>query len=256
MGFRRSEEGGTRAAAFFQQGCLKARLPRSQCAGEAELVVINTAGGLTGGDRVSVEVSVEEGARATVTTPACERIYRALQGEVVVEQRLRVGPAARLDWLPQETILYERGRMRRRLDVQLEAGAGITIVEALLLGRAAMGEVVTEGAFADFWTVRRGPNLVFADATRIAEFQANPATLGGHAAMASLLHVGPDAAGKRAALRAAFGEGEDVRAGASLVGEILVARIVASGGAALRRVLVAALAILRDARPLPRLWSC
>ncbi len=218
--------------------------------------MINTAGGLTGGDRIAVEVALEEGARASVTTPACERVYRSLQGEVRVEQRLRVGPGARLDWIPQETILYDRGRLRRRLDVELEADAGITIVEALLLGRAAMGEIVTEGVFADFRAVRRGADLIFADATRIAEFLANPAALGGHPAMASLLHIGPDVARKREALRAAFDEGEDAWAGASLIGEVLVARIVASGGAALRRMVIPALAVLRDARPLPRLWSC
>lgn len=259
MGFRCSEDGETRTADLFQQGCLKARLPRAQCAGEAEIVMINTAGGLTGGDRLSVDVALGEGARATVTTPACERIYRCLQDEVLIEQRLRVGRGAHLDWIPQETILYDRGRVRRRLDVQLEADAGITIVEALLLGRAAMGEVVTEGAFADFWTVRRDARLIFAEATRIAEVLGevnSHATLGGHAAMASLLHRGAGLLAKRDALRAACEEGPDARAGASVVGEVLVARIVAAHGAALRRVLIAALAILRDARPLPRLWFC
>lgn len=259
-GFRCAPDGDTRIVDLFQQGCLKARLPRSQCAGEADLVMLNTAGGLTGGDRLSIDVAVTEGARATVTTPACERIYRSLQGEVLIDQRLRVGRGARLDWIPQETILYDRGRVRRRLDVELDADAGITIVEAVLLGRAAMGETITAGSFADLWRVRRGAGLVFVDATRIAEpfgqVAACPATLGGRAAMATLMHAGAGLTVKRDALRTVFDDAAGARAGASVIGEILVARIVAAGGSALRPLLVAALSILRDARPLPRLWFC
>lgn len=260
IGLRRSDDGETRAAVFFQQGCLKARMPRAQCASEAELVMINTAGGLTGGDCVSIDVSVAQGACATVTTPACERIYRSLEGDVTIEQHLHVARGARLDWIPQETILYDRGRVRRRLDVQLEDDAEITIAEAVLLGRTAMGEVVNDGAFADFWTVRHGARLVFADATRIAEPFARtrvcPTTLSGNAAMASVVHVGPDLTAKRDALRAVFDDRQGAWAGASIVGDVLVARIVATGGLPLRMALVAALAILRDSRRLPRLWSC
>jgi urease accessory protein len=222
--------------------------------------MLNTAGGLTGGDHLSIDVSVVAGGRTTVTTPGCERIYRSLQGDAVIEQRLHVGCGARLDWIPQETILYERGRVRRRIDVELESDAEITLIEGLILGRTAMGEVVTEGRFSDFWSVRRGARLVFADATRIdgvfATTIANPAALGGHSSIASLMHVGRDLPAKRDALRERFAHVVDGQAGASVVGEILVGRIVAAGGSALRKVLVAALAILRDSRPLPRLWSC
>jgi urease accessory protein len=260
VGFRRAGHGETRVSVLYEQGCLKARLPRSRCPGEAELVMLNTAGGLTGGDHLSIDVSVAADARTTVTTPGCERIYRSLQGDAVIEQRRHVGHAARLDWIPQETILYQRGRVRRRIDVELEPDAEITLIEGLILGRAAMGEVVTNACFSDFWQVRRGARLVFADGTRIdgafGQVVANPATLDGNASMACLMHVGRDLPAKRDALRERFEQVVDAHAGASIVGEILVGRIVAAGGAALRRGLVAALAILREARPLPRLWSC
>src|SRR3546814_352355 len=184
---RRANDGRTRVADLFQEGCLKVRLPRPRCDREADLVMMNTAGGLTGGDRLSVQVFVGEGACATVTTPACEHIYRSIAGEAFIEQRLQVGRAGRLDWLPQETILFDRSRVRRRLDVHLEADAEITIAEAVLFGRTAMGETVKGGFFSDLWTVRCGGRLLFADATRIAEsfdrIPACPTTLGVHAAM-------------------------------------------------------------------------
>jgi urease accessory protein len=258
VGLCRGEDGATRVVDLFQQGCLKVRLPRPENVGEADLVVMNTAGGLTGGDRVSIEVAAAAGARVTVTTPGCERIYRSAQGEAVIEQRLRVGPGARLDWIPQETILYDRSRVRRRLEAHLEDDAEITIVETILFGRAAMGERLIHGAFSDFWTIHRDGRLIFADGTRIGEgfeqTMANPATLGGEVALASLVHVGPDLAGKRDALRAGFAGGADVRAGASVVGDVLVARMVAPGGSGLRHALVAALGSLRHPRATPRLW--
>lgn len=255
----RANDGKARVADLFQEGCLKVRLPRPE-SDEADLVMMNIGGGLTGGDRLSVEVTVGEGACATVTTPACERIYRSIDGEASIENRLRVGRGARLDWIPQETILFDRGRVRRRLDVRLEAEAELTIAEAVLFGRTAMGEVVNDGSFSDFWTIRRGESLVFADALRIAEpfggTTACPTVLGGRTAMASLVHAGHDLVRKRDALLACFAKAGEALAGASVVGEILVARVVATGGSALRRALIPALASLRHPRPLPRLWFC
>lgn len=260
VAFRRGEDRTTRVADLFQEGCLKLRLPRPEREGEADLVIINTAGGLTGGDRLSIRASVGDGAHATVTTPACEHVYRSIDGAAFIEQRLQVGGGARLDWIPQGTILFDRSRMRRRLVIQLEADAEITVAEAILFGRTEMGETVNSGSFSDVWTVRRGGSLLYADAMRIAEpFRRTTAcstTLAGHAAMASVIHVGRDLAAKRDALRVSFAQAGGVIAGASVIGDVLVVRIVAPGSSVLRRLLIAALGSLRDRRTLPRNWLC
>jgi urease accessory protein len=257
--FERGRDNNTQVKTLFQEGCLKLRLPRAASDG-AELVVINTAGGLTGGDAISIDVTVGEEAHATVTTPGSERIYRSLDGDAVMKQSLTVRRGGRLDWLPQETILYDRGRLRRRFDVEVGDDAEATLVEAVLLGRTAMGETVQSGFLSDFWTVRRGDRLLFADATRITDpFAAsvgNVATLHGRTALAMLIHVGDDLAAKCDALRAGFAEAGDRAAGASIIGDVLVTRIAASGILPLRRALIPALSILRDSRPLPRLWTC
>ncbi|WP_165899892.1 urease accessory protein UreD [Borborobacter arsenicus] len=256
----RQGNGATGVRTLFQDGCLKLRLPRSPCGEGAEVVVINTAGGLTGGDKVSIDVTVGANASATVTTPGSERIYRSLQDDVVMEQRLTVLEGGRLDWLPQETILFDKSRLRRRFEVELHGSAEATIAESILFGRAAMGEAVESGFFADFWTIRRDGGLIFADATRIAEAFAatvgNAATLGGRAAMATLVHVGKDLEAKRDAMRTGFAAVEAAAAGASIVGDVLVARITAPSGMLLRSAMIPALAILRYPRLLPRLWTC
>ncbi|WBY00575.1 urease accessory protein UreD [Ramlibacter tataouinensis] len=245
---------------LLQEGCLKVRLPRPESDRVLEAVIINTSGGLTGGDVLSVEIEIGEGARACATTPGCERIYRSAGGEAVIEQHLRVGRSARLDWVPQETILFDGSRLKRRTEVQLDRGAELTLAEAILFGRAAMGETVKSGFFSDAWAIRRAGRLVFTDVIRICDaFQAtmaSPTALRSHVAMASLAHVGPDLEAKRDALRSSFTKLDCATAGASLVNGVLVARMVACTGMALRSALNQALVPLRGARPLPRSWLC
>lgn len=260
LGLRCNARRDTALADLFQEGCLKVRLPRPQLAGSLDAVLINTSGGLTGGDALSVEIALEQEARATVTTPGCERIYRALAGEACVRHTLRVADHARLDWLPQETILFDRARLCRRIDVQLAGEAEITVAEAYLFGRTAMGEVVDGGLLSDFWTVRRDGRLLFADALRLegpmAQAAAGPATLQGCTAMACVVHVGPDPEGKRDALRAVWNDAGTCTAGATVIGAVLVARIVAPDNRRLRSALLAALAVVREGRAVPRNWLC
>lgn len=222
--------------------------------------MMNISGGLTGGDQLSIDITVDEGASATVTTPACEHIYRSNGGDATIDQRLRVGRAGRLDWIPQETIVYDRGRARRRLAVELDDDAEITIAETVILGRTAMGEVLSDGGLSDFWTVYRHGRLLYADAIRIAEpvpaALGSPTTLKDMRAFATLLHVGKDMISKRDAMRAGFDLAPENPAGASIIGDVLVARMAAPLGASLRNSLIPALACLRAPLPLPRLWSC
>lgn len=250
----------SRLTRLLQEGCLKVRLPRPQLSGWVDAVLINTSGGLTGGDVVSVEVKLSEGAQATVTTPGCERIYRSLGTMAVIHHSLDVGRGARLDWLPQETILFDQSRLQRRVEVQLCGDAEVTIAEAILFGRTAMGETVRSGFLRDFWTIHHDGRIVLADATRVSEPFAQtllePTVLRGYLGVACVVHVGKHLEAKRDALRAAFSNSEGCRAGVSMVNGALLARIVAPNGRALRNVLVRAIDGVRDRRPLPRNWQC
>ncbi|MEX2519302.1 MAG: urease accessory protein UreD, partial [Paracoccaceae bacterium] len=148
---------------LHQSGCGKARMPRAD---GFEAVLLNTAGGLTGGDRMAVEIAAPAGCRVTAASQTAERIYRTLGGAARVLNRLTIGPGARIDWLPQETILFDGGALERRLIVEMAPDATLLAVEPLILGRAAMGERVRSGALADIWRVRRGGRLLHADALR------------------------------------------------------------------------------------------
>lgn len=248
----RAEDGRTRLSRLYQDGCGKIRMPKAQ---GLEAVLINTAGGVTGGDRLEWAAEVGADAHLTLTTQACEKVYRARDGAAEVRTSLTLGDGARIDWLPQETILFDGGGLARTLDADLGEGAQLLAVEAVVLGRTAMDETVGTGSLRDRWRIRREGRLVFADDLRlegtVAELAAGAPILGKARAFASLLLVTDDAARFLGPLRAALGP----LGGASALDGKLFARVVAPDGFSLRRALLPALTILRGGAPLPRVWS-
>lgn len=240
--------GRTRIERLHQAGCLKLRFPRLP---DAQAVLVNTAGGLAGGDRLAQTFTVADGAGLTVTTQACERVYRSLGETASVSTAATLGEHASFNWLPQETILFDGGRVRRSLDVRARETSRFLLCEGVVLGREAMGEDVRSGLLADRWRVRRDGQLVFADDLRIAGAPGrSPALLGDNRAFATILCQRPENAALLGPLRAILG----VEGGASLVDGLLVARLLAPSGLDLRRRLVPALGCLAS-EPLPRLWS-
>ena len=250
----KSAGGKTRLDVFYQEGAAKIRIPES-FDGAMEAVLINTSGGLTGGDRLQWELEAGEGTALTATTQACEKIYRSDSGPAAIDTEIRVGDNARLDWLPQETILFDDASLNRRLDVDLAETAEFLAIEAVLLGRKAMGEAVRCGNFRDRWRVRRSGTLIHAEDVRmtgdIENLVAQTAVLGGDVAFATLLYCGPRAEALMPKVREALGEAS---AGASEWNGKLVARIVAADGYSLRKSLIPALKVLRDGQNLPKVW--
>lgn len=242
-----------------QVGCLKARFPRRIVPGWMDVVMLNTGGGVAGGDRLDVAIDVGTGAQATIAAQAAERFYRALDrhAPALVRTRLAVGAGASLEWLPQETILFDRCALDRRLEVDLAPDAGFLGVETLVFGRTAMGERVRQGRLRDLIRVRRGDELLLHDAIRldgdIDATMQRTAIGGGAAVVSTIVYVAPDAAAKLDAVRASGGSAE---AGASVWNGMLVARIVGGDSASVRRTVVQVLNVLRCSRPLPRVWLC
>jgi urease accessory protein len=254
----RQGPGGTRLERLFQEGAAKIRLPRRQ-GHDLEAVLINTAGGLTGGDRLEWEAQVDDGAALTLTTQACEKVYRAGEGEARVTCRLRAGKDAFIAWLPQETILFDRSALRRRLEIDLAPGARALILEATIFGRTAMGEEVRQAVFRDRWRVRVNGRLVHAEDLAldgaVADTLRLPASGAGARAMATVLMMGEGVE----AFATGIGDMLAPTGGASAwaVGDTgkLLARLTATDGHALRQRLIPLLQMLSGEAGLPRIWS-
>jgi len=257
VGFVR--DGDTTRLAHLAQGSpCRIFLPNE--GGEPVAVLINTAGGVCGGDRLSVTVSADDGAAATVVGQAAEKIYRAIDWPADLRTNLQIDAGAALHWTPQETILFDGARMLRRTTIDLAPDARLLAAETLVFGRTAMGETISTVSVRDDWRIGVGGRLRWADALRLDGPDALHALggLAGQKALATLVAAGPDLAARRDDVREMLDPG--VRAGATVVNGLLVVRLL--GAAAPVRALLTALfetlrASLLDMAPtMPRVWTC
>jgi urease accessory protein len=247
-------EGATRRRAVHESGSLRVRFPSPEGEG-LSAVLVNTAGGVAGGDRFDIDIAAGEGSRLTVTTAAAEKVYRANGPAAQLDIALNAAAGAHLSWLPQETILFDRARISRRIDIEVAESASLLLCEIIVFGRAAMGERMSSGEFVDCWRLRRGGKLVFAETVRldgdIGEKLNRPAVANGGAAVGTALIVPGDEAlveHIRGACDSFAGE-----VGISAWNGFAMARFCAQDAARLRADMMA---VLGHASPsaLPRLW--
>lgn len=262
--------GTTRLSHLYQHAPSRVLFPRAERDEPAGAVLLTTSGGLTGGDTLSLKISTGQGARASVTSQAAEKIYRALSGTVTVDTRVEVADAAMLEYVPQETILFDRADLARRTEFILAPTSTMIAGNLLMLGRAAHGETFDAGRLVDHWRIRRGGRLIWADGLRIdgdaAAMREDKARLAGAAALGSLIIAHPDPAALATYLdlaRQALGRsrGSSLRGAASLVNGVLVVRLLGQDGQAMRDGFIALWLDLRAAvagfpTRAPRVWSC
>jgi urease accessory protein len=239
---------------LFETGGLRWRFPRSSTPCEA--AIVNTGGGVAGGDSYSVSLTLGERAEVEATTPSAERIYRSDGPAASIATRLTLEPGARLFWLPQETLMFEGARLERRLEVETSGEAEFLIAETLVFGRLAMGETRIEASVRDSWRVRRDGRLVFADETRIdhagATFERKAVGAGART-LSTIVASSPDIEARLPDLRAALETaGSGVESGASAFDGLIVGRLLAASFDQLRMSLVASIIALGGRKP--RLW--
>lgn len=249
-------DGCTRPMRIEESGSMRIRLPKSEGEG-LDAVLVNTAGGLACGDRFSIDVEAGAGAAIAVATPAAEKVYRSDGPVAELAVSLNVHSQARLDWLPQETLLFNDARLSRRLDVFLAEDAHLNLFEAVVFGREARAERMTGGLFQDRWRIRRGGRLVFADTLRlcgpIADWLQRPSVGRGARAFATFVHVSPEAETRLDFAREHLSPGPGCEAAASAWNGLLAVRFCAMSIDALRKAAVPFLVAFRG-EPLPRVW--
>jgi urease accessory protein len=247
--------GPTRRQRVHEAGSLRVRFPNQSEPGKLDAVIVNTAGGMTGGDSFDIDIKVGAAAGLTVTTTAAEKVYRSLAPDTEIVVKLDVREGGQLAWLPQETIVFDQVRLRRSIDVDLDPRANLLLAEAVVFGRSAMGEAVNQGRLSDRWRIRVGGVLVFAETIRldgaIAQNLALRAIAGGGVAIANIFKI-PSGEADISAVRA-MADNFRGEVGISAWNGHAVVRLVAPSGEVLRRDLMIVLGALNPA-PLPRLW--
>jgi urease accessory protein len=247
--------GRTQAIERAESGGYRVRFPR--IAETCEAVLINTGGGMAGGDQMRAEISLDAGAAAIVTTQAAEKIYRSQGALTGIGIDLKLAEASRLEWLPQEMILFCGSRWRRTLAADIAADASLTIAESIVFGRIAMNEILERGFCHDRWRIRRDGKLLFAEDMRL---DGNPAGLlaakasgNGARALATILHAAPDAEQRIDQARDLLANAA-CECGASAWNGMLLVRLLSRDPQALRADVVRFLEGFRRA-PMPRSWG-
>src|SRR5215475_5124662 len=249
---------------LFQRSPIRVLFPRTESGAIEEAVLVNTAGGIAGGDRLQFEVVAQTNASIAVTSQAAEKVYRALRQPAQVVTKLKASEAAKLAWLPQETIIFNRARLVREMEIELSTGAELLALEWLVLGRAAHGEQIAAGHIQDSWRVKKDGRLLWADSFRASD-DAIPhlrkrALLSNCQALATLVYFGPDIGTRMDLLRDAVASIE-CHCGTTSVGGLIVTRFAAEISSDLRLALRSFLQ--RSSRMLggspfgvPKMWWC
>jgi urease accessory protein len=255
-------DGVTQLDHLYQAAPLRALFPRVSRGEPPQAALTNTSGGLVGGDRLRIRLACGPGAAATAVTQAAEKVYRSRGADARIDTALSLAQGAWLEWLPQETILFQDARMRRVTRIELAPDARLLAGEILVFGRRARGETTHRGLLRDAWEVSRGGRPVWADALHLegdyaATLRAS-AGFDGAAATAMALYAAPDA-GDRLTLARDLLPADGVTSGATAFEGLMVVRWLARDPLALRRAFGAfwsgfrhRAAGLPDA--LPRLW--
>lgn len=249
----KAEDEQTRVSRFYQEGCLKARHLRHK--NMLEIVSMNISGGIAGGDVLTSRVELGAGTRSVFTSQAAERIYRTLGEASRVTTKISLGQNATLNYLPQETILFDGFSLNRTLEIDFADGAKCVGLETLIYGRAAMGEIVHNGNLQDRIILKRNGNLLCRDVITvngdIAAFLDLPGIGVRSQAMTSIFSVGSETDNLAPRLRDELGQH---LAGISINKNIIFLRIIADEANELRQAVVSALNFLNGGA-LPRVWQ-
>jgi urease accessory protein len=259
-------DGVSRLRDLYQRAPCRILFPNAEAGEPLQAVLLTTTGGLTGGDCTSVEFNVAANARATLTTQAAEKLYRALPetAPVICTVAVRAGANSWAEWLAQETILFNGARLRRSFSADLAPGSRMLAVESVVFGRQAMGEELRVGMLHDSWHIRRAGRLIWADAMRlegdIAALRRAPFGFGDAVSCATLLYAGPDAAELLEPVRVALADCAS-ESGATLLDGLLIIRLLDSDALRLRSHSIEVAALIRHtaagiSKALPRVWHC
>lgn len=255
---------GTQISDIYQKFPMAVAFPNIDDRRCKEVVLINTSGGVAGGDEMKIEVVARGDASVAVTTQAAEKVYRALDRPARILTRLRAEGSARLAWLPQETIVFNQARIARQTELDVSSGAELVALEWLVLGRIESGEEILGGHIQDSWRIRIDGRLVWADGF-LASDQTFPqlrktALLSNWRAIATMVYFGPRLESRLERLRE-IGASLECACGVTIVGAIIVIRVAAIASADLRRGLRRFLDQLDHelgSGPfgVPKMWSC
>lgn len=253
---------------LFYRDPMKMLFPRPQPGDISQAVLVTTSGGMVGGDQLAFSGRAGENTQLQLTAQAAEKVYRSLGPDSKMTVDLTADDGAWLEWLPQETILFDGARLRRTTSVSVTGSGRVLAGEMMVFGRLARGEVFAQGLAREAWDVALEGRPIWRDALQldgdILQVLDHRASFNGARASATAIFTGRGAENQlevaRDCLKGAAQQGDAVLAAATAMTNIVIVRWLAVEPMRLRRAYGAWWAMFRHkvnhlpAR-LPRMWE-
>jgi urease accessory protein len=261
-----ADRGHTSLRDLYQSDPCRVLFPRPASGSPFEGIVVTTSGGIVGGDRIALRIEAGDNSVATFTTQAAEKIYRSAGADSRIAIELTVGMDSLLEWMPQETILFDGARLRRATNIEVAPGSRLLCGELIVFGRRARGETFTRGFLHDSWRIKEGCRLIWADALHLADdidgIMNRASSFDGAACYATVIYRADDAGVHLDKVREILRDSPDDRclAAATCLESLLIMRFLGSDAAATRRAVSSfwsgfRVAVLDLPARLPRVWE-
>lgn len=232
-----------------------------EASGRAHVYLLHPPGGYVGGDCQALSVQCDPHAEVLLTTPSATKCYRSLGPTVSLQQRFSVGRRAYLEWLPQETIVFNGARVSNMVRVDLCSDASFLGWDILCLGRPASAELFTSGFFNQRFSVWRDGKPLWierGDYEGGSALLQNRFGLGGHAVTATFICTEVS----ESVMRSLRSEDENAKNCLSIsqIADILIVRYLGGSAEEARKAFVRLWGIIRREgwnAPAcePRVWS-
>lgn len=232
--------------------------------GLCHAIVLHPPAGICGGDQLHIDVDVGDGAQALLTTPGAGKWYRSAGPQAEQQVIIKVGAGGTVEWLPQESIVFDSAQARMRTNVELEAGARYIGVETLCLGRRASGETFARGQLQLATDIRLDGRLLWRERGRIeggSTLLDSPIGLAGFTVCSTIIAAGADVdVDTLAACRLAVPAEAGAQYGVTAMPQLFVGRYLGHSAEGARAWFVELWRALRPAfigreMLVPRIWN-
>ena len=177
---------------LYQQGSLKALMPDFH-ENLKQLMLINTAGGITSGDEYDYEFEIDN-SNLCISTQAAEKIYSGFDNPANLKIKLNLSNNSSVFWLPKELILFNNCNLKRKINFNLSKDSNLILCENIIFGRTSMKEVFEKGYFSDVWNINIDDKLIHTEAINTNSFEKKNfnsfSTLNNNSAVATIIIVG------------------------------------------------------------------
>ncbi len=246
---------GSRVTRLYQSGSSKILLPKTYGA-MREAVLLNTAGGVTGGDTVDISIEASD-CKLVATSQTAERLYKSSMHPARISIDLNLNKSATLHWLPQETIIFQGAAVDRTINLNMSADSSCLIAETIILGRQAMGEKLEECHFTDNWRLYKDGILFHAESLRLTddveELVKSNAGINGARMISTIFSAGANTEHLKPIIEKNLPL-ENSMCAATYLNQKLIVRLVTNNSAGGRTDLNKILCALRGC-PMPRVWQ-